>query len=206
MIRFVTVVAIAALALPSVALADHHEARHQSGPAGEPAEAMSAAHEGAKADYLFVWDDAAGKLTGLAEAFPAETYAWRPAEGVRSVGEAFQHVAASVYLLSSMMGVGLPADVPQDMDGLFAMEKKASKPEVTAALAKAFAFGRRTAEQATSEQLNAKYDFFGNQVSGRAMFMLLSAHLQEHLGQEIAYARSNGVVPPWSRPQPKADS
>lgn len=190
---------LATLAAPPVALADHHEAAQPYG-AGDSA---TAAQEGAKADFLFIWDDAAAKLTGLAAAIPAETYSWRPAEGVRSVGEVFQHVAASVYLLSSMMSVPLPAGVPSDMAGLFAMEQRASKPEVEASLSEALAFGRRTAESATPELLGAKFDFFGRQVSGRAMFLLLASHLQEHLGQEIAYARSNGVVPPWSRPQPE---
>ncbi len=31
--------------------------------------------------------------------------------------------------------------------------------------------------------------------------MIVSGHAHEHLGQAIAYARSNGVVPPWSQPQ-----
>jgi len=33
----------------------------------------------------------------------------------------------------------------------------------------------------------------------RAMWIGATTHLHEHLGQLIAYARSNGVVPPWSR-------
>jgi uncharacterized damage-inducible protein DinB len=31
--------------------------------------------------------------------------------------------------------------------------------------------------------------------------MALVSHEHEHLGQMIAYARSNGVTPPWSSPE-----
>ena len=62
-------------------------------------------------DFLFVWDDAAKKMTDLAAAIPAEKYAWRPADGVRSVGEVVQHVAGGVYYLTLMMGVTPPAGV-----------------------------------------------------------------------------------------------
>ena len=33
----------------------------------------------------------------------------------------------------------------------------------------------------------------------QGFWILATTHLHEHLGQAIAYARSNGVVPPWSR-------
>jgi len=39
---------------------------------------------------------------------------------------------------------------------------------------------------------------FGNDITERAAFLNALTHLHEHLGQSIAYARMNGVVPPWS--------
>ena len=39
---------------------------------------------------------------------------------------------------------------------------------------------------------------FGNDNTERAAFMMALNHLHEHLGQSVAYARMNGVVPPWS--------
>ena len=33
----------------------------------------------------------------------------------------------------------------------------------------------------------------------RPVFTTMMNHLHEHLGQSIAYARMNGVVPPWSQ-------
>jgi hypothetical protein len=39
---------------------------------------------------------------------------------------------------------------------------------------------------------------FGSSMTGLDLWVLTTTHLHEHLGQLIAYARSNGVVPPWS--------
>jgi len=30
--------------------------------------------------------------------------------------------------------------------------------------------------------------------------MIIANHVSEHMGQSVAYARMNGIVPPWSRP------
>jgi uncharacterized damage-inducible protein DinB len=54
---------------------------------------------------------------------------------------------------------------------------------------------------ASPELLAQKFDFFGSEVSGRGLFLIVHAHMTEHLGQTIAYARSTGVVPPWSQQQ-----
>lgn len=175
--------------------ADHHEKAKDAYGVGSAAMAGDAN----KVAYMAVYDDAAKKLESLAEAFPEETYAWRPADGVRSVGEAFQHAAGSLYLLTALMGAEVPEGAPGSFDEMIAMEKQATKADVAASLAKALAYGREAADTAPAEQLDGEYDFFGNKLSGRTVYLIAAAHLHEHLGQLIAYARSNGVVPPWSR-------
>lgn len=188
-------IAIAAAALllcgAGAVRADHHEKAK-----GETA---APAADADKVAYMAVYDDAAQKLLSLAEAFPEETYAWRPADGVRSVGEAFQHAAGSLYLLTSLMGVQVPEGAPGNFDEMIAMEANASKEDVAASLSKALDYGREAAGSAPAEQLDGEYEFFGNKASGRTLYLIAAAHLHEHLGQLIAYARSNGVVPPWSR-------
>jgi len=163
------------------------------------------ASEANKKAYFFVWDDAAGKIVSLAQAIPAEKYDWRPAEGVRSVGEAFQHISAGVYYLTLMVGVQPPAGHPQSFEEAGALEKQTSKEACLASLERALAFGRGVVDGATPELLAKQIDFFGTPTDGRSVLLALNAHLHEHLGQEIAYARSIGVVPPWSMPQPKTD-
>lgn len=189
------VVSMLALA-PAASFADpdHHEQK-----------APEAAARTDKDAFLFVYDDAAKKLRSLAEAIPADKYGWRPAEGVRSVGEAFLHAGMSIYLLGGFAGATLPEGAPKGFEETLALEKKADKATVVASLDKALDFGRQMAIDATPEMLEKPLDFFGTPSDGRTMFLLLVGHLHEHLGQEIAYARSIGVTPPWSQQQPKAE-
>lgn len=188
------VLCLAPLAAPLAARGDHD---HAHGTDAVPAQAASAA----QAAYLFVFDDATKKLVDLAAAIPEEKFAWRPAEGVRSVGEVVQHSAAAVYFLSILMGATPPEGHPQTFEAAGALEKLSSKAEATASLAKAVAYARSLAENAKPEQLAKEVDFFGRKIDGRTVFLLLEGHFQEHLGQLIAYARMNGVVPPWSQGQ-----
>ncbi len=190
--RLALALLLPSLALPVAAAADHHEA-------------SAAPARTSKDAYFFIFDDAAQKLTALAEAIPADKYGWRPAEGVRSIGEAFQHAAASTYLLLGMAGVAAPEGAPKGFEEMLALEKKSSKGEVAKSLADALAFARKAADEVSSEQAAAAVDFFGSKVDGRTLFLVVAAHLHEHLGQEIAYARSIGVVPPWSRPAPQEE-
>src|SRR5688500_16813224 len=44
------------------------------------------------------------KITDLARAIPEEKYSWRPAAGVRSIGELLMHVAADNYLIPAAIG------------------------------------------------------------------------------------------------------
>jgi len=165
-------------------------------PAAARADHAEMGQDQAKADFLSQYDTVAGKFKSLAEAIPEDKYGWRPAEGVRSVGEVVGHVAGSQYFLLGLAGVPTPADAPKGEDGF---EKLGSKAELLAALDRGLAFGRKVAESASSEQLEAKHEVFGKERTGREMFLLVFGHMSEHLGQLIAYARSNGVVPPWSK-------
>jgi uncharacterized damage-inducible protein DinB len=128
------------------------------------------------------------KLVGLANEMPAATYDWRPMEGVRSVGEVFLHVAADNYLLPTFDGIAAPAStgVTSDYATAQAFEQRAlSRDEIIAALQVSFG--------------HLKVRLFGRTMTGQALWILAVTHLHEHLGQAIAYARSNEVVPPWSR-------
>ena len=188
--RLTTTLACLSLALPMSASAHDHEAAQPA--AGARTE---------RGDFLHVWDDAAKKLTDLAAAIPAEKYSWRPADGVRSVGEVVQHVASGVYYLTLSMGVKPPEGYPQTFEEAGALERMTGKEDATASLAKALAYARLVAENATPEQLEKEVVFFGSKVNGRTIFLYLMGHSQEHLGQLIAYGRMNGVVPPWSKGQ-----
>jgi len=156
----------------------------------------TAMDDGGKQAFLMAFDVTAGKLRSLAGAIPEEKYGWKPTPEVRSVGQVVGHVAGAEYLFAKMLGAELPAGAPQDENGL---ENLGSKAELTAALDKALTYARGVAENATPEMLAKKVNFFGTEVTGRGLFIEMFGHMSEHLGQLIAYARSVGVAPPWSK-------
>ena len=51
----------------------------------------------------------------------------------------------------------------------------------------------------SDHDLQAPVKLFGRDMTKQGSGMLMLEDQHEHLGQSIAYARSNGVVPPWSK-------
>lgn len=148
---------------------------------------------GFKAEFFADLDEVQKKITDLAAAVPAEKYAWRPAEGVRSVSEVYMHIAGGNYFLATFLGVQPPADMPKDI------EKITDKHEVLAELQKSFDRLRAIAKNMTPADLEKPVKMFGNPTTQRGVYSTMLNHLHEHLGQSIAYARMNGIVPPWSK-------
>lgn len=142
------------------------------------------------------------KLVGLAEAMPEGAYAWRPGEGVRSVSEVFAHVASDNYLLPATLGHAPPAETGIDgsdyMTAVAFERRSRSKEEVVAELRASFAFLEGAMEQEASSDIGREVTLFGSRSTAQQVWIMTTTHLHEHLGQAIAYARSNGVVPPWS--------
>lgn len=143
------------------------------------------------------------KLLSLAEAIPEADWDWRPGAGVRSIGEVFMHVAADNYFIPALAGAPAPAETGVRADSYetaVAYEsREMTKAQTIEALRTSFAHVRGILAAVGHDELMASYDFFGNQMSGTQVWVLTATHLHEHLGQAIAYARSNAVVPPWSR-------
>ncbi len=143
------------------------------------------------------------KLVQLAKAMPADKSDWRPGAGVRSVREVFLHVASDNYLMPSFAGVAPdPASGinPKDFKTLDAYEHQKLDPAaVAAALDKSFGHLAQAMGNTTEAQLDTKVKFFGQEMTTRALWIATVTHLHEHLGQAIAYARMNGVTPPWSK-------
>lgn len=159
--------------------------------AGEK-EQMDKSKSGFFADYLSQWNEVEKKITDLAEAIPEDKYSWRPAEGVRSVKEVVAHIAGANYYLPSMIGVNSPAGQSEDMESII------EKPEAIKALTESFEHVRNALKEMSDADLDKPAEFFGQKSDVRSMLFILSGHVHEHLGQLIAYARMNGVVPPWT--------
>lgn len=142
------------------------------------------------------------KLIDLAQAIPESAYAWRPA-GARSVGEVLLHVASDNYLIPIMMGKPAPAATGisgTDMKTVEAYEKrKLSKSQIVADLEASFGHLHVAMGLTTDTNLNENISFFRQNWSRQRAMVSTVTHLHEHLGQMIAYGRSNNVAPPWSR-------
>jgi uncharacterized damage-inducible protein DinB len=142
------------------------------------------------------------KFTRLAEAIPAEKYAWRPSPDVRSFAEVFLHVATANYNLYKLVGTPPPASF--DLKGL---EKSTTdKAKVIATLKDSFVHARKAITAMPDAHLDKSLDWFGGKNTERGILLFIVRHAAEHLGQSIAYARFIGVVPPWTEDAKKKQS
>ncbi len=167
------------------------------------APATAQTREGLMGDLLKDITEVETKVVGLAKALPEGTYSWRPSPGVRSTGEVLAHVAADNYFLPAAMGIAAPSETGingKDFKTAAAFEKRSmTRDQVIAELSKSFAFLKTSMTAVTDAQLNAPIELFGQKTTNRSMWITTATHLHEHLGQLIAYARSNKVTPPWSK-------
>jgi hypothetical protein len=145
-------------------------------------------------------DTLQSKFLALAEAIPAEKYAWRPAQGVRSIGEAFMHVAAEYYVFAPMAFGATPSPlIERSRAGMEKFEAVSSKDEVLKHLRESFAYAKQQLGGLEPSAMSGTRQLFGKERTVLETSHLMSADLHEHLGQLIAYARMNEVTPPWSK-------
>lgn len=142
------------------------------------------------------------KMMQLAKAMPDKAYDWRPGPGVRSTRDTFMHVAADNYFIPTSMGFTAPAEtgITEKYETSVAFEKKTrTREEAIAELEKSFAHLEKLMSGVAEDKLDATLDVFGQKMTNRRLWVMTTTHLHEHLGQLIAYARSNNVTPPWSK-------
>jgi uncharacterized damage-inducible protein DinB len=160
-----------------------------------PLPAQQQAAKGWRAEFLATMDAAADKYVKLAEATPAEKFTWRPAAGVRSIGEVYLHIAGANYGLVGRLGAQPPAGVD-----LATLEKSTTdKAAIIKHLRDSFAHFKAAVQAFPEAEAEKMVPLFGGQqVTARHFLFFIADHNGEHLGQSIAYARTNGIVPPWS--------
>jgi uncharacterized damage-inducible protein DinB len=144
--------------------------------------------------FLADLNDLENKLVSLAEAFPQDKLTWRPAPGIRSASEACMHVALSNYFFMTAVGAKPPSGIDQSAE-----KTVTEKAKVVDALKASIAFVRQGVTNLPEADLNKPTHLEGQQTSYEGALLIISGHMHEHLGQLIAYARMNGVVPPWSK-------
>jgi uncharacterized damage-inducible protein DinB len=174
------------------------------GPAlGQPA--------GFRSEYLEEWQVPSNQVVQLAEVVPAEKYSWRPAVAVRSIGEVYLHIALGNFLLLDIAGVKAPDDLYRSVppggkrtEAIVAKNNELEKSiqdkrRIIDLLKRSFAAVKDNFSKVDEAKLNQPVDFFGTKTTVRAIYLRILAHNNEHMGQSVAYARMNGIVPPWSK-------
>jgi uncharacterized damage-inducible protein DinB len=165
---------------------------------------------GLRGEFLWELDIVTRQVLGLAEAFPAEKYDWRPDSKARSVSEVFVHVAAGNFMLLDIIGVRVPEDllgsIPpegpdrfkgliQRNDGLIAQVRE--KSAVAALLRRSLDAANDAITRTSDDELERSLFFFREQTTVRRVYLRLLVHNHEHMGQMIAYLRANGIATPW---------
>jgi uncharacterized damage-inducible protein DinB len=173
------------------------DARAQTAPTAQATESAVALRR----TFVAEIDSMQGRFLALAEAIPADKYAWRPAPGVRSIGEVFMHVASEYYVYTPMAYGATPSPVVgRGREAFQKFEASASKEDVLKHLREGFAFTKQSIGAIEPATLASQRKLFGrDDLTLTQTSFSMAGDLHEHLGQLVAYARMNGIKPPWSR-------
>ncbi|MGE3178650.1 MAG: DinB family protein [Vicinamibacterales bacterium] len=149
-----------------------------------------------KAYYLADLEALRVKFVGLAEAFPADKLSFRPMDGVRSTAEVLMLLATEGYGYAPG-AVGAPPAMPrEEMQKLRAISDKA---QIIDHLNKGFAYAKTEIGKIDAATLTGKRKMGNNERNAVESIGAVLGDMHEHLGQLIAYARMNKIVPPWSK-------
>jgi uncharacterized damage-inducible protein DinB len=134
------------------------------------------------------------KFVDLATALPADKFTWRPSADSRSFAEVFLHVAGERYQIMHLMDTPLPAG----FDGKTYEKSTTDKAKIIEELNKSWEYAQKAINGMTNADFAKLLPKVGPQANAGDVVYILVADAHEHLGQVIAYARVNGIVPPWT--------
>lgn len=155
---------------------------------------QAAPTSGVRAEVLADLNYFEKRFVDLGERFSQEKYTWRPSEGVRSVSEVLLHVAGANFGLPRVIGVQPPAGFqPKGYD-----RSTTDKAKIVESLKQSFAHARGAVSGLSDADAEKATKFAGRESTYRGAMFYMGRHMAEHLGQLIAYARVNGIVPPWT--------
>jgi uncharacterized damage-inducible protein DinB len=130
------------------------------------------------------------KFTGLARVMSGR-YDWKPAPGVRSVADVFNLIVKENGLLAGVLSGAPNTGAPP---------APITDPEqVQEALRASYVSLQEAITGLSDNDLLATVKLFGRDWKKHEAVLYILEDQHEHLGQSIAYARTNGVVPPWSK-------
>jgi uncharacterized damage-inducible protein DinB len=152
------------------------------------------APEGIWQGYDGEWKHVTSQLIALAEATPADKFAWRPAAGVRSTSEVYMHIVLANFYLLSVTGPKMPDDLKENME-----KTVTDKADVIKWLKRSLEAVKTAHAAAKPADLQHKVHIADRDATVDGMYLRIIVHANEHMGQLVAYARMTGVVPPWSK-------
>jgi hypothetical protein len=147
-----------------------------------------------KAQSILDLQDMQKKFTSLAEAIPADKMTWRPGDGVRSMAEIFMHTAGANYGIPNMMGV----KPPEGFNGKTFEKSTTDKAKIVQELNRSFEAAIAAVQGMTNADFAKADKKLGPDANDGDVVYILVVHGHDMLGQAIAYARVNGIVPPWT--------
>jgi uncharacterized damage-inducible protein DinB len=156
---------------------------------------LHAQPEGIWQGYDPEWGHVSSQLVALAEATPTEKFAWRPGPGVRSMSEVYMHIVFANFYLLSVTGPKMPPDLSSPD-----LEKTVTdKAQIINWLKRSLDAVKTAHAAAKPADLRRKIKIEGREADVDGMYLRIIVHANEHMGQLVAYARMNGIVPPWSQ-------
>jgi len=147
-----------------------------------------------KAQSLLDLERVQQRFVDLTNAIPDDKLTWRPSPDARSFAEVMLHVASERYGILGMMG----AQPPAGFDGKTFEKSTTDKARIVEDLNTSWEFAKKAIEGMTNAEFAKLLPKLGPQANAGDVVYILVADAHEHLGQAIAYARENGIVPPWT--------
>jgi uncharacterized damage-inducible protein DinB len=160
----------------------------------EPADDTTAPSYDMKGQALVDLDAVQKKFVQLASAVPDDKLTWRPSPDARSFAEVFLHVAGERYGILHLMG----ADTPAGLDLKNFDKSTTDRAKILEDLNNSWDFTQKTIQAMPNAEFAKLLPKLGPQANAGDVVYILVADAHEHLGQAIAYARENGIVPPWT--------
>jgi uncharacterized damage-inducible protein DinB len=147
-----------------------------------------------KAQSLLDLETVQKKFVDLANAVPADKLTWRPSADSRSFAEVFLHVAGERYQILGLIGTAPTSGFNEK-----AFEKLTTdKARIVDELNQTWEFTQKTINGMSNADFAKLLPKLGPQANAGDVVYILVGDAHEHLGQLVAYARVNGIVPPWT--------
>ncbi len=146
-------------------------------------------------EFLGHFETSSYKITELARVMPEALYTWAPSEGVMTVAEVYTHLARYNFMyLNENLGIAPPGGLDYaDLESMTDKQKIRDLFEISVQHVKT------SVAAMTEEALSKETTLYGREVASWSVLFQLVSHMNEHVGQSVAYARMNEIAPPWSR-------